>query len=87
MLTRILYNKSVKALIVAEIKTSFSDVLIRVKNGENVKILYGKSKKPMTMIIPIENINSPRGIGILDGKATFKINGNSKISEAEFLGI
>ena len=39
------------------------------------------------MIIPIENINSPRGIGILDGKATFKTNRNSKISEEEFLGI
>jgi len=76
-----------KALTVAEIKTNFSDVLVRVKNGENVKILYGKSKKPVAMIIPIEDINSPRAIGILDGKAAFKINGNGKISEEEFLGI
>jgi antitoxin (DNA-binding transcriptional repressor) of toxin-antitoxin stability system len=76
-----------KALTVAELKTHFSDVLVRVKNGENVKILYGKSKKPVAMIIPIENINSPRKIGVLDGKATFKINGNGKISEEEFLGI
>jgi len=35
-----------KALTVAEIKTNFSDILVRVKNGENVKILYGKSKNP-----------------------------------------
>jgi antitoxin (DNA-binding transcriptional repressor) of toxin-antitoxin stability system len=77
----------VKALTVAEIKTNFSDVLIRVKNGENVKILYGKSKKPVAMIIPIENMNSPRGIGIMDGKAAFKTNGNGKISEKEFLGV
>jgi antitoxin (DNA-binding transcriptional repressor) of toxin-antitoxin stability system len=76
-----------KALTVAEMKAQFSDVLVRVKNGENVKILYGKSKKPVAMIIPIENINSPRKIGILDGKATFKINGNGKISEEEFFGI
>jgi antitoxin (DNA-binding transcriptional repressor) of toxin-antitoxin stability system len=76
-----------KALTVAELKTNFSDVLVRVKNGENVKILYGKSKKPVAMIIPIENINSPRVIGILDGKATFKEKGNGKISEEEFLGI
>jgi len=39
------------------------------------------------MITPIENINSPRVIGILDGKATFKEKGNGKISEEEFLGI
>jgi antitoxin (DNA-binding transcriptional repressor) of toxin-antitoxin stability system len=74
-----------KTLTVAEIKTHFSDVLMQVKNGENVKILFGKSKKPVAMIIPIKN--SPRKIGVLDGKATFKINGNSKISEEEFLGI
>jgi len=76
-----------KALTVAEIKTNFSDVLIRVKNGENVKILYGKSKKPVAMIIPIENMKIPRVIGILDGKATFKEKGNGKISDEEFLGI
>jgi antitoxin (DNA-binding transcriptional repressor) of toxin-antitoxin stability system len=76
-----------KALTVAEVKTNFSDVLSRVKSGENVKILYGKSKKPVAMIIPIENMNSPRKIGIMEGKAMFKINGNGKISEKEFLGI
>ena len=76
-----------KALTVDEIKTHFSDVLAQVKNGESVKILYGKSKKPIAIIVPIENINSPRRIGILDGKATFIINGNSEISEEEFLGI
>jgi len=76
-----------RALTVAELKTNFSDILVKVRNGENVKILYGKSKKPVAMIVPIENINRPRGIGILDGKATFKIKGNSKISEEEFLGI
>jgi antitoxin (DNA-binding transcriptional repressor) of toxin-antitoxin stability system len=76
-----------KTLTVAKIKTHFSDVLAQVKNGENVKILYGKSKKPVAMIIPIENINSPRKIGVLDGKATFKLNGDGKISEEEFLGM
>ena len=73
-------------MTVAEIKTHFSDVLVRVKNGENIKILYGKAKKPVAMIVPIENIDSPRRIGILDGKATFKTNGSGKISEEEFLG-
>jgi len=39
-----------QAMSVAELKTKFSDVLVRVKNGENVKILYGKSKKPVAML-------------------------------------
>ena len=76
-----------KALSVADVKARFSDVLVSVKNGENVKILYGKSKKPIAMIVPVENRDKPRKIGILDGKASFKINGNSKISEKEFLGL
>ena len=76
-----------KSLTVAEIKAHFSDVLVRVKNGETVKILYGKSKKPIAMIVPIEKTKHTRRIGILEGEATFVINGNSKISEEEFLGI
>jgi antitoxin (DNA-binding transcriptional repressor) of toxin-antitoxin stability system len=76
-----------KALTVAEVKNRFSEILIQVKNGENVKILYGKAKKPVAMIVPIPDMNIPREIGILDGKATFRIKGNGKISEEEFLGL
>jgi len=68
-----------EALTVAEVKNNFSDVLSRVKKGENFKILYGKSKKPVAMIVPIENNNSPRRIGIMDGKATFNTHGNGKL--------
>ena len=75
------------SMTVAEIKARFSDILIRVKNGERVRILYGKSKKPIAMIVPIENKNSPRKIGILDKKASFRTKGNGKISEEDFLGI
>jgi antitoxin (DNA-binding transcriptional repressor) of toxin-antitoxin stability system len=76
-----------KSLTVDQIKTHFSDVLVYVKRGENVKILYGKSKKPVAMIVPMENINTPRKIGVLDGKAIFKKIGDGKITEEEFLGL
>ena len=76
-----------RALTVAELKTHFSDVLIQVKNGESVKVLFGKSKKPVAMIVPIENKTGSRKIGVLDGKAIFRIKGTGKISEEEFLGI
>jgi len=87
MLTRILYTKNMKGFTVAEVKAQFSDVLEKVKNGENIKILYGKSKKPVAMIVPIENRGKPRRIGILDGQAEFRVNGDGKISEEEFLGL
>ncbi|MDR3343484.1 MAG: prevent-host-death protein [Treponema sp.] len=59
-----------KALTVGEIKTHFSDILVRVQHGEQVKILYGRAKKPVAMIVPLEDIRNPRKIGILNGKAS-----------------
>jgi antitoxin (DNA-binding transcriptional repressor) of toxin-antitoxin stability system len=76
-----------KSLTVGQIKTHFSDVLVCVKKGENIRILYGKSKKPVAMIVPMDTTNIPRKIGVLDGKATFKKIGDGKITEEEFLGI
>jgi antitoxin (DNA-binding transcriptional repressor) of toxin-antitoxin stability system len=73
-----------KALSVAEVKNHFSDILFQVKNGEKVKILYGKSKKPIAMIIPLEDMNTPRKIGVLDGIALFKEENDGKISLDEF---
>ena len=76
-----------EALTVAEVKAHFSEILIQVQNGKNVKILYGKSKKPVAMIVPIKNMNSPRRIGVLNGIAKFKEDGDGKISEEDFLGL
>jgi len=77
-----------KALTVAEIKNNFSDIMIKVGKGENFKVLYGKSKKPIAMIVPIENMDSPRKLGVMDnGKAKFKTIGDGKITEEEFLGL
>jgi len=76
-----------RVLTVTQIKNHFSDVLTYVKNGENVKILHGKSKKPVAMIVPMENKNAPRKIGVLDGKAAFKKIGDGKITEKEFFGL
>ncbi len=76
-----------KALTVGEVKTNFSEILSLVKKGEKVKILYGKSKKPVAMLVPLEDKNTPREIGILNGKASFKMKGNGKITDKEFLGI
>ncbi|MDR1182098.1 MAG: hypothetical protein LBL13_09000 [Bacteroidales bacterium] len=77
-----------KEVTVEEVKTHFSDILLQVKNGEKVKILYGKSKKPIAMIVPLEEEkDTPRKIGILDGVASYKEDGDGKISLEEFLGL
>ena len=77
-----------EAMAVGELKTNFSEVLEKVKQGQKVGILYGRAKKPVAMIVPyVEEKKGKRKIGILDGKATFKIIGDGKISEEEFLGL
>jgi antitoxin (DNA-binding transcriptional repressor) of toxin-antitoxin stability system len=76
-----------EALTVAELKSRFSQILVQVKNGEQVKILYGKAKKPIAMIVPIETKDAPRKIGMLDGRASFSTKGDGKISEEDFLGL
>jgi antitoxin (DNA-binding transcriptional repressor) of toxin-antitoxin stability system len=72
-----------KALTVGEIKTHFSELLNLVGKGETIKILYGKNKKPVALIVPLEEKN--RKIGILEGKASFLVQGDGKITEEDFL--
>lgn len=75
------------ALTVGEFKRQFSRLLQRVRNGERIEILYGKTKKPVAMLVPISDTHPSREIGILDGQVDFTETDNGKISEAEFLGI
>jgi antitoxin (DNA-binding transcriptional repressor) of toxin-antitoxin stability system len=75
-----------RTLTVTDIETRFSDIIGEVINGEKFQILFDTSKEPVAMIIPMQNRKKSRKIGVLDGKALFKTNGDSKISEEEFLG-
>ena len=75
-----------RAMTVAELKAHFSDVIEMVKNGERVKVLYGKAKKPVAMMAPIDD-RSPRKLGLMEKLAEFKEEGNGKISEEEFFGL
>ena len=76
-----------KAITVSDVETNFSDVLIRVRNGERFKVSYDNFEEPVAMIIPIEENNLSRKIGILDGKASFAVHGDGKVSGDEFLGL
>ena len=76
-----------KTLTVSDIEIQFSDIIGEVINGEKIQILVDTSREPVAMIVPMQNKRRFRKIGVLDGKALFKINGNGKISEEEFLGI
>lgn len=75
------------AIQIGDLKTHFSDVIKRVKNGNEIIITFGRKKENVAVIIPYEkyqNINM-RKIGILEGKATMKIHDDFEISEEELL--
>ncbi|PJZ69684.1 prevent-host-death protein [Leptospira perolatii] len=77
-----------KSFPVGELKSRFSEVLEYVKNGEKVGILFGKGKKPVAMIVPIEKkTSSKRKIGPLDGKVKISFSEDFSISEEEFLNL
>jgi prevent-host-death family protein len=77
-----------KSLPVGELKAQFSEVLEKVQQGESFEIVYGKKKKPVARLMPIEaKPKKKRKIGILDGKVKFKFSPDFKMTEDEFLGL
>jgi antitoxin (DNA-binding transcriptional repressor) of toxin-antitoxin stability system len=77
-----------KAMAVGEVKTHFSEILKEVKNGKRVGILYGKTKKPIAMIVPYnEGKKIERKIGILDGKIKIEFKDDFEMTSEELLGI
>jgi len=76
-----------KSLPVGELKAQFSEILEKVQQGESFEIVYGKKKKPVAKIVPI-NGGKPekkRKLGILEGKVMFKFAKNFKMTDEELL--
>ena len=77
-----------KTIQVGDLKTHFSEILNKIKNGDEIIISYGRKKEKIAKIVPYKNSNNnPRKIGILKGKASYKINDNFEITDEEFLNL
>jgi prevent-host-death family protein len=78
-----------KSLPVGELKAHFSEVLEEVQRGESFEIVYGKKKKPVAKIVPIEKPKKKkeRKFGILEGKVEFVFADDFKMTEDELLGL
>ncbi|MFL6373119.1 MAG: type II toxin-antitoxin system Phd/YefM family antitoxin [Pyrinomonadaceae bacterium] len=76
-----------KSLPVGEFKAQLSDVLDQVQQGESFEVTYGKNKKPVARLIPIEprKPKKKRKLGVLEGKVKFVFADNFKMTEEEFL--
>jgi antitoxin (DNA-binding transcriptional repressor) of toxin-antitoxin stability system len=76
-----------KAMTVGEVKTHFSEILQEVQKGKKVGILYGRTKKPIAMIVPYEEGKKERKIGILDGKIKIEFREDFEMTSEELLGM
>ncbi len=72
-------------MTVGELKAQFSDVLDKVEQGETVEILYGRAKKPVAQIVPMEKPKKKRRIpGLYAHLGPFTEVGDGKITLEEF---
>ena len=77
-----------KTMAVGELKTSFSQVLEDVKQGNKIGILYGRGKKPVAMIVPYKKEKKTRRkIGILDGKVVIQFKEDFKMTTEELINL
>jgi antitoxin (DNA-binding transcriptional repressor) of toxin-antitoxin stability system len=68
------------------LKADFSRILERVQAGEEVDVLYGKSRAPVARIVPIKTAAKARKPGALAGKARFEFSGEWGMTAEELVG-
>lgn len=78
-------------LMVADFKAQFSDVLNKVRRGEEVVLGYGRKREKIAVLVPYEKYrramgkNTERKLGTLAGQGEVIFAENFKLSDTEFL--
>jgi antitoxin (DNA-binding transcriptional repressor) of toxin-antitoxin stability system len=73
-----------KNVSVADFKANFSTILDSVQKGEEFAIQYGRRKETVAMLVPLKRKSSAkRRLGVLRGRATFKLKPGFKMTEEE----
>lgn len=76
-----------KTFPVGEFKTHFSEIIERVRAGEEIIISYGKKKENVAVLIPYAAYKSKKvRLGLLQDKA-LTIHDDFQMSEEELLGL
>ncbi|MDI6734639.1 MAG: prevent-host-death protein [bacterium] len=78
-----------KTLTYMEVENNFPRVLDIVKSGEDIVVSTEKKRELLAVIIPYEKYwkKKQRPLGILKGKAHYKIKDNFKITDEELLSL
>ena len=76
-----------QTLTVGELKAKFSEVLEKVKKGEEIAISYGKKRERVAVLLPYSRYDQkqPRKLGPLKGRAGCIIHKDFKITDEDLL--
>lgn len=74
-----------QTLTIGELKTGFSEVLKKIRKGQEIVISYGKKREKVAVIIPYSTYaaSPERTLGLLKGRAECIIHDDFEISEKE----
>jgi len=76
-----------QTLTIGELKAGFSEVLKKIRSGQEIVISYGKKREKVAVIVPYSSyISTPeRSLGLLEDRAGCIIHDDFEISEKEML--
>jgi prevent-host-death family protein len=82
-----IFGDIMKTLSSMEIINNLDKILEMVKNGEEIIVSTNRGKEKIAIIVPYEKYKKgkERPLGVLKGKASFKIRDDFKITDEEFL--
>jgi prevent-host-death family protein len=76
-----------QTLSIGELKSKFSEVLGRLKGGQEILISYGKKREKVAVLVPYASYKrrSKRELGLLKGRGRCVIHKDFKMTDEEFL--
>jgi len=76
-----------QTLTIGELKTGFSEVLKKIRSGEEFVISYGKKREKVAVLVPYSTYASipERSLGLLKNRAGCIIHDDFEINEEEML--
>jgi antitoxin (DNA-binding transcriptional repressor) of toxin-antitoxin stability system len=76
-----------QTLTVGELKSTFSEVLKKIRSGQEIVICYGKSREKVAVLVPysVHSARPERNLGLLKGRAKVILHDDFAITEEEML--
>jgi len=76
-----------QTISVGELKARFSEVLERVRKGEEITISYGKKRKKVAVLLPYDHYSpkQERKLGVLKDRGACVIHKDFKLTDEEML--